>query len=77
MKIDWVWLLSKIEKRIGAWSHKWLSRVGHLVLVKVVLEAMSVYWMALIWIAKGILEKIRKLCFSFVWGGSLAKKTMP
>ena len=45
-KIDWVWLLSKIEKRIGAWSHKCLSRAGRLVLVKVVLEAMSVYWMA-------------------------------
>ena len=76
-KIEWAWLLSKIEKRIGAWSHKWLSRAGRLVLVKAVLEAMPIYWMPLIWIPKGILEKIRKLCFSFLWRGSQAKKTMP
>ena len=29
----------------------------HLILVKSVLEAMSVYWMDLTWILKGILEK--------------------
>lgn len=52
------------------WSHKWLSRVGRLVIVKVVLEAMPMYWMALTWIPRGILEKIKKICFSFIWEGS-------
>ena len=58
------------------WSHKWLSRADKLVLVKAVLEAMPVYWMALTWIPRGILDKIRKICFSFLWGGSYDKKTM-
>ena len=58
-KTDWFWLLAKIEKKLTSWSHKWLSRAGHLVLVKAVLEAMSIYWMALTWIPRGILEKIR------------------
>lgn len=47
---DWTWLLRKIEKVLMVWSHKWLSRAGRLVLVKAVLEAMPVYWMALTWI---------------------------
>ena len=67
---DWTWLLSKIEKKLGLWSHRWLSRVGRLVLVKVVLEAMPMYWMALIWIPRGILEKTKRICFSFIWSGS-------
>ena len=60
-----------------AWSHKWLSREGRLVLVKVVLEAMFVYWMALIWIPRGILDKIRKIFFYVLWGESQEKKIMP
>lgn len=46
-------------------------------MVKVVLEAMPVYWMALTWIPRGILKKIRRLCFSFLWSGSKDKKTIP
>ena len=37
-KQDWMWLVGKVEKRLMVWSHKWLSRAGRLVLVKVVLE---------------------------------------
>lgn len=65
----WFRLLAKIEKKPFSWSHKWLSRVGQLVLVKVALEAMPVYWMALTWIPRGIMDQIRCLCFSFLWSG--------
>ena len=40
-KQDWKWLLDKMEKCLNIWSHKWLSRAGKLVLVKVVLEAIQ------------------------------------
>ena len=43
LKADWHWLLSKLEKRLKSWCHKWLSRAGRLVLVKSVLEAIPVY----------------------------------
>ena len=76
-KCDWMWLFSKIEKKLSSWSHRWLSRAGRLVMVKVVLEAMPVYWRGLTWIPKGILEKIRRLCFSFLWSGSADRRTMP
>ena len=46
-KQDWVWLLEKMEKRLKQWSRKWLSRASRLVSVKVVQEAIPVYWMSL------------------------------
>ena len=33
-KIDWKWLIGKLEKRLMMWSNKWLSRAGRLTLVK-------------------------------------------
>eukprot|EP00253_Pinus_taeda_P033955 PITA_33955 len=60
-KKDWNWLIAKIEARISHWSFRWLSRAGRLTLLKSVLLAIPVYWAALSWIPKGVLEKIRRL----------------
>ena len=68
-KHDWNWLIEKLEKRLKQWSHKWLSKAGRLVLVKLVLEAIPVYWMSLAWIPKGIMEVARIICFMFLWSG--------
>ena len=76
-KHDWLWLVGKVEKRLSVWSHKWLSRAGRLVLVKVVLEAILVYWMSLSWIPKGILERIRRVCFRFLWSGKKEVQVTP
>ena len=35
-------------------------------MVKVVLEAILIYWMHF-WIPVGVIEKIRKICFRFLW----------
>ena len=45
-------------------------------MVKSVLEAIPVYWLSLAWIPKGILEQIRKLCFTFLWRGSSDHKAL-
>ena len=29
-KLDWKWLIGKLEKRLQSWSNKWLSRAGRL-----------------------------------------------
>jgi len=76
-KVDWLWLLEKLDKRLKTWSHKWLSRAGRLVLVKSVLEAIPVYWMSLSWIPKGILESYRKVCFRFLWSGKKESQVTP
>eukprot|EP00253_Pinus_taeda_P034625 PITA_34625 len=76
-KVDWNWLVAKIEARISHWSFRWLSRAGRLTLLKSVLLAIPVYWVALSWIPKGILEKIRRLCCRFLWAGSSEKSVLP
>ena len=39
-----------------------------MILIKVVLEAIPVYWMHF-WVPLGVIDKIRKLCFNFLWSG--------
>ena len=68
-KANWKWLVGKLEKRLILWSNKWLSRAGRLTLVKSVLEAIPIYWMSIAWIPKGVLDRIRQICFSFLWQG--------
>lgn len=72
---DWVWLVSKVEKRLSFWSHRYLSRAGRLVLIKSVLEATPVFWMALAWIPRHILSHLQQLCNRYLWAGSQDKRT--
>ena len=37
-------------------------------MIKSILEAIPIYWMHF-WIPVGVIEKIRKLCFRFLWSG--------
>eukprot|EP00253_Pinus_taeda_P023181 PITA_23181 len=67
---NWTWLITKVEKRINCWCHKFLSRAGTLILIKSVLEATPVYWMSLAWIPRGILHRIQQICCRFLWNGS-------
>eukprot|EP00253_Pinus_taeda_P030159 PITA_30159 len=74
---DWNWLIAKIEARISHWSYRWLSRAGRLTLIKSVLLAIPVYWAALTWIPKGVMEKIRKICSRFLWAGTKESSVLP
>eukprot|EP00253_Pinus_taeda_P029762 PITA_29762 len=76
-KQDWNWLVAKIEAIISHWSYKWLSRAGRLTLIKSVLLAIPVYWVALTWVPKGILEKVRRICSRFLWAGSKEDSMLP
>jgi hypothetical protein len=51
------------------WCNEWLSRGRRLTLVKSVLKAISVYWMYLAFIPEGMLEKMRRISFTFLWFG--------
>lgn len=71
---DWVWLVAKIEKILTCWSHRYLSRAGRLILIKVVLEATPVFSMALAWIPRNILAKLQQLCNWYLWAGNQDKR---
>ena len=67
---DWYWIVSKFEKRISHWTNRLLSIGGRLVLIRSVLSSIQVFWLSLVPIPSSILEKLRKLIFSFLWGSS-------
>eukprot|EP00253_Pinus_taeda_P030057 PITA_30057 len=52
-------------------------KAGRLTLIKSVLLAIPVYWAALTWATKGIMEKIRRLCSIFLWDGSKENQVLP
>jgi hypothetical protein len=74
---EWIWVYNKIEARISIWCNIWLLMGGRLVLVKVVLESIYVYWISIAHIPKGILNKITKKCFSFPHIGKREKEGIP
>jgi len=74
-KVEWMWLIARIEKRLTSWSHRWLSRVGQLVLIKSFLEAIYLFWMSVARIPKGISNKIQKCCCGFLWRGTKYDRT--
>ena len=55
----WGGLISKCEVRINNWSHMCLSNGWKLFPVKIVLEAILVFWMHF-WIPAGVIEKNRR-----------------
>ena len=74
---NWNWMPKKIEKRIDVWCHRWLSKAERLVLIKLVMEAIPVYWISLAWIPKSILNKAKKICFKFLWTGRSENAVTP
>lgn len=53
------------------------QRASRLVLNKLVLIVILVYWIAPTWVPKGILSKIRKLCRCLLWPGVKEDVVLP
>jgi hypothetical protein len=68
--VDWNWLIEKVDKRINNWTSRWLSLGGRLVLVKVVLQSIPVYWFSLAKVPISIIHKIQQLMENFLWRGA-------
>ena len=67
---DWRWMIELFEKKIQNWTYRYLSLGGRVVLIKVVLTGLAVYWFAWDRCPKSILNVPRKTIFSFLWGTS-------
>lgn len=72
-KDDWMWLVRKVENRITHWYNRWLTFGGRMILVKVVLENIPIYWFSLAKIPCSILDLIRRMTSNFLWVGNKRK----
>ena len=73
----WKPIIEKMEKKLSSWKMKILSKANRLVLIKVVLNCLTVYYMILFPIPKVVLNRIRLLQLSFLWGNRNRKKRIP
>ena len=66
-------LRGKVQLR----CNRWISRGGRLVLIKLVLKSIPIYWASTAYIPRGILNKIQKKFFSFLWIASKQVEGIP
>lgn len=67
-KETWYFVLSKLHKRLGFWSVKYLSLGGKVTLLNSVFNNILIYILYFFKAPKGILEKIIKIQKEFMWG---------
>eukprot|EP00253_Pinus_taeda_P032224 PITA_32224 len=65
---DWLWLITKVERRLQIWYHRYLSRAGRLILIKAVIEATPKPGRLFAWVRWDTIAKPKS------WGGWGIKK---
>lgn len=75
--VDWLWLVKKVEERIIIWVYHLLSRGGHLIFIKSIIESILIFWLTIVQIPKGILNKIMKFNYRYLWVGNLSLEGIP
>ena len=61
-------MLARIENRLKLWCNKWISNGGRLVLINSIIEAIPIYRITLTFVPSSILQGLRILCKTFLWG---------
>ena len=65
---DWNWMVERFEKRIKKWSYRLLSLGFGVVLINSVLSGLAIYWFSLARCPHSILNRLRQVISSFLWG---------
>ncbi|XP_074590006.1 uncharacterized protein LOC141845903 [Curcuma longa] len=60
-------LLDAVRRKIGGWPKHTLSYAGRLELVRSVLQGIECYWLSILPVPSGVVDKIYGICRSFVW----------
>ncbi|KAL9662629.1 hypothetical protein QQ045_027462 [Rhodiola kirilowii] len=67
---DFSEIIDKMTSKVKAWSSRFLSYAGRLVLVKHVLSSIGSYWMRVLIFPKRVIKKISTICRNFLWSGA-------
>ena len=72
-KEDWKWLIDKYYKKISSWEYKCLTLAGRIVLTRVVLLQLAVYWAHIYFLPASTIQKMNRITSNFIWGNKAAK----
>ncbi|KAL5700142.1 amidase [Ranunculus cassubicifolius] len=70
----WGKVIERVEKRLGRWKTKYLTKGGRLTLLKATLSQIPIYFLSLFPIPKSVLSLLEAMFRSFLWGDSEEKK---
>jgi hypothetical protein len=70
-------LLEKLETKLNNWTHRFLTLLGRILLIKYVLSSMPMYLFIVLETLKEILKKLRTLQITFILGVSTKEKNGP
>lgn len=73
-KSIWELVLNRLQDKVKNWTFYALNLAGRLVLTKVVLQSIPVFMLSSLLAPKGVLEKIRDIQRSFLWGKEETRK---
>ena len=69
-KLDFNFLIEKMQSRLSGWNGRLLSKAGKVTLAKAIISLMLVYHMQSLWIQQGVCDSIDHIIRSFMWRGS-------
>ena len=73
----WKPILSKIEKKLSSWKSSLLLQVDKLVIIKVVINSLPIYYLGIFQMPRTMAKRIISLQTKFVWGKSSNKSCIP
>jgi len=62
-------VIDKIQNRLNTWKGTCISRAGRVVLIKVVLNSLPIYYLSLFKLRTKVAQEINKLQRRFLWSG--------
>ena len=72
----WKPIVEKVEKKLNSWKLKILAKAGKLVLIKMYLNSLPLYYMSLFKMPNAVINKINSLQKQFFWGSLDGKNKM-
>lgn len=74
----WLPIIDRIRATISTWKARWLSLLGHIFLIKVVLTTIPKYYLSILNAPSSIILQNQKINRDFIWKGNLShKKKLP